>query len=302
MNILRTERDTVNDNELKLSKALSDCHIKLDKDERLFEDYIEKENKSSLMMEYKLADFQSSNRDLYTQKKKLMYDHKHITDDLERTIKNIYCLKGYASFVLTVLDYPIRFNKKDFFNITDEAYDIPILKPKKEKAIDIQVEELLEEFAYLEKNYEEEIAENDYMIMIYKFEELQDNTLKTLTQTQDLQADIDWKRKEIRKELADLDDREDVETEEMDKLLSDMKGCSKLTKSLLRQTGEENLNDYLIGLAANLLTHTESLMPEYKRKKSIYDEKNPIKDLIELLKVSLYNFLESRNSGDRVYA
>jgi hypothetical protein len=142
INVMRSERNMVYANELKLSKALSDCKVKLDKDEKVFEGLVEKENKNSLVMEFKLVDFQSANKDLVTQKKKLNYDFKQIIDDLERTVKNINRLKGNASFVLTVLDYPIPFKKKNFFDI--ETYeDIAIGLPKPSKHIDIQVEDLM---------------------------------------------------------------------------------------------------------------------------------------------------------------
>jgi hypothetical protein len=123
------------------------------------------------------------------------------------------------------------------------------------------------------------------MIMIYKFEELQVSTLKTLTQRQDLIAEIDRKSKENKAELQNLVEREEKELNDLDKILFEMKGCSKLTNTLLKQTGEENINDYLIGLVMNLLTHVETLMPEHKKKRSRFTEVNPLKDLINILKV-----------------
>jgi hypothetical protein len=143
MNKLKKERDILNENELKVSQALSEGKGKLDRDERLFEELIDGEVRGQIMRENNVAEFMGQNNDLRMGKKKLLHDYKQLMDDLDKVIKNIDYLKGNATFVHTVLDYPIKFKRKSFYIPEDDNdYDMPSRRIK-EKPIDQQVEECL---------------------------------------------------------------------------------------------------------------------------------------------------------------
>jgi hypothetical protein len=141
LNLLENERTTINENGLLVNKALFDSKMKLQKDEKNFEDFTEKEKRLNRYRESKLQELGNENRNLQNTKKKLMYEHKQIIDDLDRTIKIITNFKGNASFVHTVLeDYSIKFKIND--NILDSRTDF-MEAQSKEKDIQKLTEQIL---------------------------------------------------------------------------------------------------------------------------------------------------------------
>ena len=103
LDLLKSERTSINSKELMVTKALKDSENKLDRDHKDFINFVEKEKKSQRYNEQKLLDIISNNKKLESTKKKLLQENKHVEEELDRTVKSILNLKANASFVYNVI-------------------------------------------------------------------------------------------------------------------------------------------------------------------------------------------------------
>jgi hypothetical protein len=122
--------------------------------------------------------------------------------------------------------------------------------------------------------------------MIAKFQHLEDNILKLMTQKENLDKEIESKVLENKQELQDLDKCEKKAIEERDTLMVEYQRCDKQTKDLLKHTHEEGRNVIILQMMSELYMILKANGDEDDRKK-IKKEINPIKDLAEALRVSI---------------
>jgi hypothetical protein len=125
LNLLDNERTSINNNELLVAQALKASKQKLDKDKKVFDDFVDKDKEMKREKAKILEEKEEKNKNLAVMKKKLMQEHKQIMDEIDRTVKIIINYKGNASFVHNVLeDYSVKFKLENLFDTKNDFIEI----------------------------------------------------------------------------------------------------------------------------------------------------------------------------------
>lgn len=285
IDLLKGERTVINDKELSITKALKESESRLDRDYRLFMDYMEGEKKRQKASEQEYLDILGKNKKRTEKEKWLLQENKQIVDDVERTVKMILNLKSYALFVHNVLGE--SFFAKLGLDGGASSENIFSDSNTRENSLEKLSEKLIFSFSKtdLSSNYEPEFL-IDTSLLTGKFVEIEDNILKLMEKKHNIDKELKLMEEQNRSELEELRQREITVREEKYKLVIEKDRDVKILHHLHLQTNDEGYNKNILNFINELyLETTESSHDESKKivnKKKT--DNNYIKDLIELLR------------------
>jgi hypothetical protein len=296
LDLLKGERNSIQNKELTVTKALDESKNKLDFDYGKFIKFTEIEKNKQKLMEQKLVDYVTKNRSLQDKKKKLVQENKQIMDELDRTVKIILNFKGNAVFVNSVIGDPKNKLFKDDINILDSKNFDYSESQGKEKDLEKVTEALIEEFSYVEKEQKDEVPEvlKDYTRMSACFVELEENILKLMDSKQNIEKEIDKMTLEHRYELNELKEREEQVKKEKERLLVEKDKDEKVIKDLKKHTEGEGPNQDIVKMIKDLYATTmfdEDFGGFTEKNQKKIKSKNVgelIKELMESLRVIIY--------------
>ncbi len=144
------------------------------------------------------------NKELTDRKKKLTQENKQIQDEIVRQITIILNFKSYALFIHNVMnDNNYKFSKD---NNTFDPKNSDLIDQNKD--LEKVLEKILDDFKYIRLNPDTDKCADivkDSSQLTQKFQEIEDNILKSLDKKQNIDKELELFMKNNKSELEVLD-------------------------------------------------------------------------------------------------
>ncbi len=252
-------------------------------------------------MDKNLFDAGKVNRELADKKKKLNQENKQIMDELDRTVKMILNLKGYAIFVHNVLRETKLMKFKSDINILDNRGFDTIEIAHKDRDVEKLNEALIHEFSYIERQGVKDYPYflNDHFRMIQEFMELEEKILKLMQSKQNFEKETEIIVIENRASLKEFESREKQVRREYEKLQSEKYKEVKISKDLKISLESEKGNEEIMMMLRDLYyicVHGEDYdyVMSHKRikKKFNMDVREELTDKLKKIEFDVIDYIE----------
>jgi len=187
------------------------------------------------------------NKELQDKKKKLTQENKQVQDEIVRLLALFNNYKSYAVFIHKVMgDNNLRFPKESL--VAEPKTEYVDVSKDFEKAL----EKVLEDFKHFRLNPEVEKAISDSSRLTQKFQEMEDNILKSLEKKQNAEKELELITKNNKKELEELQTKNIGLAKEREKLENEKDKDSKFINHLEKQKKNETSNNEVLDYVREL--------------------------------------------------
>lgn len=200
--LLKEKRTDLNEKERNIEKALKQSENQLDRDTKIFIDFIERTKNKVKNEDDELIKNRSSHDKAEIIFRKESTENKKLSEELERTVKVICLLKNYGSFVYKVMGQKFWF---------DGIKDVdPRIRNFEEVGNNI-----IKKYDSINE-YEKQQIQNDESVLILKFKEFEDKVIKILDNKEIVDKEMTGLKKTYHDELQELKKRQiDIKNEAM---------------------------------------------------------------------------------------
>ncbi len=279
IDLLKDKRTDINDKELAITKALKESENKLEKDNKEFLSYVEREKNKAKEQEQEYLFIKNSNDVNKKNEKTLITEIGQILGDLERNVKVIQGSKSLAVFVHSVVGVPFPFNNR----AEAEMRNSEIMRDK-DKNIERLTNKLIDDFSRIDlNNFYPEFLDDTTQIS-GKFLELEENVLKLMEKKHNMEKELKLMDEKHKEELEELKKRENQVKEEKMKLLLEREKDFRLVNVLKNLNLEGDSVEYF-NFIIDIFEDDCDLVNDISAKNiEKLDNQIVVKELVDLLR------------------